>query len=86
MYLIKSKQISRRMCSENTGISHLKLHVEIESKKDKTKQSLYDLYVNEIETRCHCDFDCCGHWFSTLISVERRGNAVFMKLAYAQNY
>jgi len=42
---------------------------------------------NGMMRRCSCDYDCCGHWFTTSIGVKRVSKNKFkVHLTYARNY
>ena len=58
--------------------------------KTSSKLSLNNMkrwaYKN-LERRCYCQHDCCGHWFTTFINVKRIKNRKFsITMGYAQNY
>ena len=36
---------------------------------------------------CDCDYDCCGHWFTTHMNIKRKSSTKFEVEAFnAQNY
>ena len=40
-----------------------------------------------LEKRCHCDYDCCGHWFTSSMDIKRVSKNKFsINMTYAQNY
>ena len=57
------------------------------TKFDKNKKmNLYDFYEENLEQRCYCEHDCCGHWFSSLGDIKRKGNKIYVSIGYAPNY
>lgn len=58
--------------------------------KTSSKLSLRNLKqwaFDNLEQRCSCEHDCCGHWFTTSINVKRLKNRTFtITTGYAQNY
>jgi len=58
--------------------------------KTSSKLSLTNLKqwaFKNLEQRCYCEHDCCGHWFTTSINVKRLKNRKFSIITgYAQNY
>jgi hypothetical protein len=49
-------------------------------------KNLYEFYEKNFERRCHCQFDCCGHYFSILQDIKRVGKTITLKIAYARNF
>lgn len=42
---------------------------------------------DNLETRCYCEFDCCGHWFSNVNNVKRLKNRKYaITINSARNY
>lgn len=38
-------------------------------------------------TRCHCEHDCCGHWFTTSIHAYQQYKDIYLiQVDYAKNY
>lgn len=46
----------------------------------------YDFYLEHMEQRCSCQHDCCGHWFTSLAGVKKKGKKYIFTIGTAQNY
>lgn len=71
------------------GDKYAKTTLIIKDFQDELKESgsLYKFYLDHIEQRCSCVYDCCGHWFSGLDGIKRKGkNKLIVHLSWAQNY
>lgn len=64
----------------------MKFRVRDSKEFKKDYKNLCDFYLKEIEMRCGCSHDCCGHWFTMLNDVKRNGKRITMKVSTARNY
>jgi hypothetical protein len=86
----KQKRINPWLFSYKVKIMNANYKTKTETVIVKLKQgqklySLYQFYLSNFEKNCYCQHDCCGHWFSSLIDIKRKGRKVFLKIGYAQN-
>lgn len=70
----------------NKKINKLFMSVNSYSRNIKRMKNLYDFYLEHFEQRCSCSYDCCGHYFSSLREIKRKGKVITLKISYAQNY
>ena len=70
--------------SQSTSVKYvLKYDDDLKLNLRKFKQ----LVSENLVRACNCDYDCCGHWFTTHWNINRKTKNKFeVELFHAQNY
>lgn len=80
---MKIKYFGLQKFDDDSAVSRITIKFD-----DKTTlKKAWDYYFSDIEKRCYCEYDCCGHVFSSPKNVIRKGNNKFeYSISYARNY
>lgn len=72
---------------DDDGYSYAKTYMIVKSDVRIKLRALKKWAYENLEQRCSCEHDCCGHWFTTSIGVKKLKNRTFaIQIGYAQNY
>lgn len=72
---------------DNDGDNYASTYMIVKTSSKLSLNNLRQWAFDNLEQRCHCEYDCCGHWFTTSINVKRIKNRKFaITTGYAQNY
>ena len=53
--------------------------------RDLTYAELYNALNDYYEETCHCDFDCCGHFFGGIVELHKSGRNIAFRTHYQRN-
>lgn len=53
--------------------------------RDLTPGELYNALDEHYEETCHCDFDCCGHFFGGIVELHKSGRNIAFRTHYQRN-
>lgn len=72
---------------DSDGDAYAKNYMIVKTSSKLSLKNLKSWAYDNLNRRCHCEHDCCGHWFTTFINVKRLKNRTFaITTGYAQNY